>query len=61
MFEWLFTAEDAPHDTISGEKFRTEAQAVRAGKKWARENNRKGKITAVEAESERSWSCIADW
>ena len=50
-FEWLFTPEDKGcFGCRSGYVFKTEAAAIRDGRKWQKETGRIGTITAVEAE-----------
>ena len=67
-FEWLFTPDDkdaaycVDSNTShcypfclcrSGNVFQTEAQAVKAGKRWMKECKRSGSIEAVKASSRR--------
>ena len=50
MFEWYFTAHDGRLNCRSGYTYKTEAEAIRQGKRWLKETGRAGEITAAKAE-----------
>ena len=45
-WEWYFTASDGGLNCSGGEPMKSEAEAIKAGKRWLRETKRKGTITA---------------
>lgn len=52
-FEWYFHPDENdpmyPIGTRSGDVFKTELAAIRAGKKWLKECHRSGSITTIKA------------
>ena len=48
-YEWYFTAQDGGLNCRSGDTYKTERQAVWHGKRWQKEANRQGSISAIKA------------
>jgi len=59
-WDWHFEASDGSLNCSGGEPFRSEAEAIKAGKRWQRETKRHGKIT-VKQTSFNPTSYIMDY
>jgi hypothetical protein len=59
-WDWHFEAEDGGLNCSGGWPLKSEAEAMKAGKRWMRETKRKGTITAKQVVFKTA-SYIADY